>query len=336
MTRVVFHIGYPKTGTTTLQLAFARLPALHYLGKNLRDAPTGATDPRIAPSRLLAQKLFAADTIRFEAALPDLRAILAAALADRRPVLLSDEAFTFAEYMPVGRAYGVPAITDHAVMAGRLKALWPEAEVLVVVREQADFLLAWYLQRAKQGARDGSPATFLAAARATIGTRSLLNALRYDEMYAAYSGAFGGTHVHVLPFEQVRADFGLVIRRAATLAGVPEGQALAAWDNAHNNDREALHPALRRLAIGLPGLRRHSPAPLVRLLRWLAPKAPRIARLTPADRAFLADFFAPSNARLAEFTGLDLAPLGYALPATAAPPADGREPATAPAAGAPP
>jgi hypothetical protein len=117
---------------------------------------------------------------------------------------------------------------------------------------------------------------------------------------------------------------------------VAEGQALAVWGKAHNNDRDALHPALRRLAARLPGLRRHGLAPLAGLLRRLAPKAPRTAELTHADRAFLADFFAPSNARLAEFTGLDLAPLGYALPATAAPPADGREPATAPAAGAPP
>lgn len=314
MSEVVFHIGFPKTGTTTLQFAFARNPEVHYLGKNMRDAPVGHSDPRIVPSILLAKKLLTADTARFEDALPEMQQIIEDAISNGKSVFLSDEAFTFAEYMAVGQAYNASATTDHYAMAERLHRLWPTAKILVSLREQRSFLTSWYLQRRKRGAISHSFDEFLSRAKAGLETRSLLHAIKYDEMYQAYANLFDAKNMRVLLFEQFRLDYGLIVSEAAKAAGVDEKSALEIWGNAHNNNREALHPQIRKYLKHLPnGLVDNIPHPLIKAAKSVFPKVKASAKFSDEDAVFLEEFYAQSNANMARLGNVPLGKFGYSI-----------------------
>jgi hypothetical protein len=310
MARVVFHIGYPKTGTTSLQRCFLTYPETHYLGQILRDSNYDRPDdPRIAPSVMLVRTLHADDPARFEAALPELRKTIAGRIADGRPVIVSDETFSFAEFMKIARTAPAPIRTDHAAFAERLRRLWPGATILVCVREQKSFLISFYLQQLRTGMKLVAFEDYVAE---DFAAGAMLKALRYDAMLDAYRQAFGD-RVRVLAFESYKRRFGDLIAAAAIAAGIaPEGP-VAAWGDRHENAREAqrwyapvLHRALSQVARGLPdGIYQRIRQRLAVVPESVPLRAPLARRLDA--------YFAPSNRRLAEMTGIDLAALGYTV-----------------------
>lgn len=311
MANVVFHIGYPKTGTTTLQKSFFDDRRVYYLGKMLRGGKHAA-DSRTEPSIRLVMDLLSADTTRFEQSLPELQGLIAAPVATGLPVVLSDEAFTFAEYMRLPAISATPVFTDHAVLAGRFRQLWPEATIIVSIREQKSFITSFYLQSLKTGMNFQSFPEYVEAAFATSDRRSVLNALRYDEMYRAYAGAFGPERVKLLPFETYRKDFSLLLATVANAAGIDVGETLARWGGRHDNARKDGYPHARWVheQLSRSGWR-PSERTYLRLSRiWSL--VPDSVEMPPEIAGRLDAFFGPSNRALNAATGLDLETLGYA------------------------
>lgn len=315
---VVFHIGYPKTGTTTLQNCLLRNPQVHCLGETSREGRGGANDPCTLPSQQLINAVVGADTTRFAAALPALRGTLETLLADGRPVLVSDEALTMAEYMRTPTRPRTPALSDHVEIAGRLRQLWPEARVLVSIREQKSFLVSFYLQRLRGDLKFVSFDGYIEAHMANIGRRSILNVLRYDEMYAAYAEAFGGGQVRLMVFESYRDQFGRLIRLVADALGLSGDEAVAAWDGRHENKRGGGYAHARWIHRILSEGRFRLPDAVFHRLHHIFTLVPDRVEIDPAMAKRLDDFFAPSNRTLEAMTGLELSPLGYAVGAAGA------------------
>lgn len=310
MDNVFLHVGFPKTATTTLQLTLqAYGEGCDYLGKGLRELPEPDLSLEIAWAALYV------DTTRFEAMLPGLRARIAARAAATPCLVISDEAFTFVEYMTMGPHWPRQAVTDHAVTAERLARLCPGAAVLMSVREQTAFLDSFYRQKLKRMTADADFAEWVQREIGRLGQRSMLHALRYDEAVEAYAARFGANRVHVSAYETYRTDFGRYLDEVAGMTGLQPERLRAAWGGLHAN------PDLpkRRQRSVVKRLRTLTPAPLRRflpgrlragLLDALAKPAPEVAMPEPAAEAIRAHFAAPNRA-LAECTGLDLEALGY-------------------------
>ena len=312
MENVFLHVGFPKTATTTLQLTLQAYGAgCDYLGKGLRELPEPDLSLEIAWAALYV------DTIRVEAMLPSLRARIAERAAATPCLVISDEAFTFVEYMTMGPHWPRQAVTDHAVTAERLSRLCPGAAVLMSVREQTAFLDSFYRQKLKRMAEDAEFTEWVGREIDRLGQRSMLHALRYDEAFDAYAARFGANRVHVSAYEIYRGDLGLYLDSVAGATGLDSQRLRAAWGGLHANpDRPK-----RRQRETVKRLRALIPAPLRGLLPErlragvldaLAKPAPAVIMPEAAADA-IRDHFAVPNRTLADRTGLDLAALGYPI-----------------------
>ena len=128
MSKTVIHIGFPKTATTTLQSVLMETPECRYVGKGLRESLEPSLSLDVAGAVLFA------DTRRFEEVRAPLAARLREEAAQGTCLVVSDEAFSFAEHMKIGRQWQRQVVTDHEVTAERLFRLCPEAEVIFSVR----------------------------------------------------------------------------------------------------------------------------------------------------------------------------------------------------------
>ncbi len=223
---------------------------------------------------------------------------------------------------------------DSVQVAGRLRELFPEAKILMVVREQRSMILSTYTQYVRAG-----------------GTRSLRRYMRppergsrrmpqfdfrffdYAPLVEHYMGLFGRERVKVLPYEWMArepARFLSEILRFAELdtperlervKTLPFGKRVnraygpfSLWAKRLYNRfflDNTLHPGA---PLHLPeGIERRA----VRLFQAVDAFLPAsFARRARRKRAALiektvADRYAKGNARLCEITGLDLKKIGY-------------------------
>jgi hypothetical protein len=229
--------------------------------------------------------------------------------------VLSNEALSGNQYESV---YPSKATAD------RLKLLFPQARILIVIREQTDMLLSWYKHyvraRLSLSLRDylasDPPSGFAPPFRWEL--------LEYHLLVGHYQQLFGHQNVLVLPIEKLRQGELGFANAVNSFAGVSSLDEL---------------PASRPVNKGLGGMtagwlrhwNRLTGADRTRLAwreRWIDSLGGRIFwqldRIIPAryqksrDRAMieevnclLGDHYARSNRQTAQMTGLDLASMGY-------------------------
>lgn len=194
---LLIHIGYHKTGTTFLQTGLFRSPGF----------------VRAWPASTLREKLVNVSELSFdpEGARADL---LAAAHDDRPPgtvLVASDE-----------RLSGTPHAGgfDSALIARRLAQVFPEAKVLIGIREQADAVYSVY----QQYVRDGGSASvwaYLHPRAPTQVPQPRAEHWEYDRLIALYQDLFGRERVLVLPFEWLRADASEFLARICVFCDAP-------------------------------------------------------------------------------------------------------------------
>lgn len=309
MGRTVIHIGFPKTGTTTLQSALRKTPGCRYVGKGLRDGLTPGL------SLDLAEAVFFSDRRRFRELRGSLTERLGQAGEGASCLVVSDEAFTFAEFMAIGRKWGRQVVTDHEDVADRLAQLLGDATVLMSVREQRAFLRSFHDQTLKRGRDDTPLDTFVQTEIDHASHRSMLGLLRYEACLEAYEARFGAGNVHVSVFEQDRSDYEGYIARVADICGLPADGLLRAWGGGHENTGrpENAGPGLRAARQIVPATVRRMVPNSARSRLAAAMSPPPKPDLSEAHGAWLAEHFAASNAALGARTGLDLARWGYAV-----------------------
>ena len=303
--RPIVHIGYHKTATTWFQSAVYPTASSHrYVSRSVaRQAfldPCGLQFDPAEALRLLDD--------------PD----------DSRPVAICEE--NLSGYIHNGGLHGLMA----PEAARRIKAVLPDARIVIVIRSQPSAIAASYVQYVRGGGTHGI-ARYLYPARRLMGAyrhpykapRFAFEHFEYDRIVAYYDRLFGRENVIVLPFEALRADRGGFLQRLSAETGLLFDPACLT-SHRENVSFGRITLLVGRLLglltarsvmdkyylIGIPGfydVRRL----ILKLLAKIDPTASGTTLLGHRIRADIDARFAQSNRRLSELRDLDLSALGY-------------------------
>ena len=214
---------------------------------------------------------------------------------------------------------------DSKELADRLARTFPNARILVVVREQADMIQSTYDEYVREGGAC-SLTDFLQPKTRYCTPMFRLGHFNYDRLVHYYMTTFGTDSVLVLPFELLRDDASRFVRSIVDFAG---GRATAVPDARTKVNRS--HPAAllsvqRRLNPFLvrDDLNANSIFAIPHGRYYLLPVLEAVTRLVPRSwnerllakrnriiRAHVEGRYVESNQRLATLTGLDLGQFGY-------------------------
>lgn len=303
--RLLLHIGYHKTGTTWLQRVFFCNDESRFV---LPWKRFDLNEWVVAPNGLV----FDADALR-----PSFDAGFEEAERDERIPVISNERFS-------GNPHSAGWDSRH--LADRLRALFPEARVLIMIREQQSMIRSIYYQYV----REGGPLSlerYLEPPKAG-GYRVPLfdfEYYAYHRLIGYYQNLYGPDRVLVLPYEMMRASLDDLTREICAFAGARVPSHLEKeWRNV---GLSAPSVALkRRLNLLFVRDRVNPGAPLSfsRANSLLLRGAAGLDGLLPASirepleekvrvhiEAAVGDRYRESNRRTAELTGLDLGAYGY-------------------------
>ena len=301
--RPIVHIGYHKTATTWFQ----------------NQVWPGATSHDYVARAVTQKALLAPTGMHFETA----QAAALLGVAERtRPVLLSEE--NLSGYPHNGGMHGLIG----PEMARRIRAVLPDAQIVIFVRNQREIVRATYAQYVAGGGTwslrrylGGKAGRHGALTRAYKAPAFEWEHFAFDRLIAQYDELFGAESVHVYPYEWLREPEAFLIRLRRDL-GISLPTGLAARPRANPSLGRGGLLALRfanlftrqsvvnkTTLIDLPGGQglRHA-------AKWLVKRLPSRPLQLPADiEAHIDAFYGESNARLAARRGLPLAALGYPL-----------------------
>lgn len=308
MTGPVFHIGYVKTATTFLQRqVFGRADLGMALGGGPRSRGHVVSGLVLADDYIFDPAALAARFAALEA--PQRAEGLLPVWSEE--VLLGD---------PLAGRYDGPANLR------RLHAAFPQARILITIREQRAMALSMLREYAKQGGT-ASPRDFIGTGQEDPAFSPLLRPdfLRFERAVGFCRDAFGPDRVLVLPQEMLRADPRDYFDRLGRFLDLPLGPPASGRPGGDNVGRGLAAAAINR---GLNRLVRRSPLhrdPGIawrtkdRVVRLFDRAMPRMldARIEARLKAMIAaryrTEFSAGNRALAGMTGLDLHGYGYDL-----------------------
>jgi len=212
--KVLIHVGFPKTGTTFLQRRFfPLLPGARYLDPESEDGGFLADFFERLCYHPVSQPFLDETRKRFETLLEG--------LGEHR-VAVSRESLT-------GNPFEDFANLEK-ICAG-LRYVFGKADIVVVIRRQADFLNSLYVHSVARGCFK-SLHKFLNIRRGEFGRRRpvqehpgidgenlAVGELNYLRVYETYARHFGEEKLHCLLFEQMRRDLGSFSTNLAALFG---------------------------------------------------------------------------------------------------------------------
>ena len=311
MSGVVLHVGFPKTGTTTLQKSvYPHLPGVLYVGKHIPSYGFS--------SRALGDAVHA--VITADSALSDPVPALATAISEFRANCASDTLVISTE------SFAHPTARDFGLVASRLAAAVPDARILLTIRAQEALALSWYQSHGRFAQYLFTHKRESERIRASLSQRAwwdlvqrasssgFLAMLDFDAVVACYEKLFSG-RVTVLPMEWLqRCD----ARYASTLASVLQADAVRCTQllqGAHENRGLSRREVLAGRMLSFVGVRadflEHRSRSALR--RFLSRGAAAERVLHPEIARDIQRVTAKGNARLAARTSIDLAALGYAV-----------------------
>lgn len=298
----LLHIGYHKTGSTFLQ-------------KRVFPEPGFAL---VARAKVLKPAFVEGDPFGFDARI---------ALEIFRPGIEKAQKEGLVPVLSAERLSGNPHSGgyDSKQIAERLVATFPEARVLLVIREQAQMLVSAYKQYIKRG----GPGTIKQYAKPPSEEPRVplfnFRFFEYHRLISYYQSLFGAENVQVLPYELLKASPRAFLERIGAFAET----------NVSSSDSEPVKVSPSALSLSLKRQANRwvvrsdlNPAPLFgidganrALLRLCYKADARMpAGLSVRGERQLRDLaeelvdgrYAKSNATTARLTGLDLEVFGYA------------------------
>jgi sulfotransferase family protein len=316
VTPLLIHIGYHKTATNWFQEPFFGNPASGYqwLGKKPLTHPL---------HRIIRDRPLNFDAVAVQRKFEQL--IAKAEAAGLVPVLSS----------PRLSGHSYSGGYDSKELADRLKQVFPEARILIVIREQRSMIASTYKQYVKAG---GSCTLnqFLDPEwkRGFRVPGFNYSHFEYDLLIAYYQSQYGAENVLALPYELFVRDGRDFVERVAQFAGRPVPDEVLAempYTQRFNPGRSALAVTIARPLNRISKRSDMNPAPLfgissarvqvfrnrilgADLLHWpviraLASRHETRFRLS-VEKA-VGDRYVQSNRTTAELTGVDLAEYGW-------------------------
>jgi Sulfotransferase family len=312
---ILVHIGYHKAASTWLQRElFVDRAGYRWLGKRPASHPV---------RRFVRERPF-----EFDAA--DLRRAFDPLIADAEGAgVVPVVSFERLSGHPFSGGFDVDLIGE------RLAQVFPDARVLIVVREQRAMIVSTYKQYVQVGG--ASPVQHFLEPR--VG-RSLripwfdARYFEYDHLVRYYCRLFGKERVLALPYELFARDGRSFVERVAELGGRPipdDVLSTLRYRRRSNRARSALTIGAVRRLNRFTDHTELNPAPLAewraaaRLSDWLQRTEALDNRLTNGLEArsqsglrraveeWAGDRYAESNRRLADLIGIDLAAHGWTV-----------------------
>jgi hypothetical protein len=212
---------------------------------------------------------------------------------------------------------------DSAILCDRLKALFPDAKILVIFREQRQFLVSCYKQLVREGYA-GSLKAFINPP--STGAKMPLftdNYLKYTHLLNYYYTQFGKENVLALPFELFRRDkneffeqLSVFCDRSIHCADTTQqinaaDKSFQTWVRSFTNHffvQDQINPN--------PIIRMATADRIIRRLCQFAPvKIDRILdrRYQQIPVEYLNEFIAEDNSKLQDMVNIDLKQFGYCL-----------------------
>ncbi len=218
---------------------------------------------------------------------------------------------------------------DRTVICQRLKAVVPQARILLVIREQRSMILSNYMQCLKFGGAAGIEAYLVGKNDGRVPTLSPVF-WQYDKLIALYTAAFGAENLLVLPYEVLASEPSLFIGRICEFVQVKPPANLPFGTKSNARPDYFAYDCLRFASPWLRSSRGNGFAPSLlgrkkgkavhtKLQRWTASVTPTAwndrAKGTLLDRIEkrTAGFYGESNRVTSAMTGIDLASYGYEI-----------------------
>ncbi len=309
--RPLVHIGYPKCASTWLQQLFF----------NRENGFIQAVGP-MGVSLLVSRVLDTGGAIAEQSAVSGLVERCAEKL--KHPQAKGFVPVCSSEHLSGNFMRGAP---DSELLADILKSAFPEARILIVIREQRALLASLYKTLLAWGHSIGVK-QLLAEQPANESWASWLEYLRFHRIINLYVERFGDDNVHVLPYETLCKQPEYELREIQRFAGVSESiapLAAAQFGNVINPNSDYF----RLLTAGLMNrvlINSHSPTGLIRetdnIHQWRIEMLNSERSMGVWDKPFKSllrrkiDFharnkFADSNKLVSARLGLALESLGY-------------------------
>ena len=312
---LLIHIGFHKTGTTFLQRKIFNKKENGFCTPvdriHLRDIFI-QTDP------------FEFDPVKIRA---DLWPNIDQAFQDQLVPVLSHEQISG---QPGGGAYGLRRREKEASrkeIADRLYDCFPQARILIVIREQCDMIQSIYkfLVCGWHGKLSATIGQFLDQSPLNDGYSPLFSMwyIEYHRIVEYYMNLFGQSSILVLPYEWLRDDPNYFINHIRSFVDldsqqtyqsekVNEGYSAAVCEFRRVLNRWIVSP-------NQPGkiskMESRADRLCSRVNRWIPESLHKKTdqELAKKIEKLVAGFYAESNQKTANLTGLDLKSLGYKL-----------------------
>jgi hypothetical protein len=316
---VLVHVGLARTGTTWLQKhVFANSPHIF--------TPADRSLEPMERAKQLARRLCKDDRERFVNELDfDIDAFRRG--CDLIEVPAGKSAVISSERLSGSVLAGG---FDRAILSRRIKAVFPKARILLVIREQRALLMSMYIQYLKYGGWHtiGDFVDPPSDGRLPCFSPSYL---MYDRLIGLYQETFGAANVLVLPYELFATALEDYVGAICAFAGVPELPAFPLNKVENARRRNVSSYALRKVAYRFRPSSANAFAPsalprrfragtiqgLRALIDMVVPQAleRRLSQRLKAElnSAIPAGFYADSNRRAAALASLPLARFGYEL-----------------------
>ncbi len=304
---LLIHVGLHKTGSTWLQ-------------KRVFEAKNGHEIAYCGDVAMIHGQFILPDSDAFDPEVPRqaFAPLLMKAAAAGQLAVLSDEALA-------GRPFH--AKYQREVQAARLAAAFPDAKILITIREQRRIIYSMYGQYLRFG-YTSSLQDFLAPAPAQSFLHPVLDRAYYDyeRLIRSYERHFPTDNILLVPMEWMVSDPNGVLRFLSAqigtdLSAVGAGQAGRIENPALSDLAYAALRQANRLvsqdARGLGRATRFNANAIAYRVDRLTPDAlrrsMRAARMALIDQT-LGDTYALSNQKVAARIGHDLAAYGYRVP----------------------
>ena len=314
---ILIHIGLRKSGSNWLRS--------NLFGPDDRGfwVPGDMATPGMTRGWVFMRQLFLDDLDRL---LPDEEFDPAALRAQLEPLVVpAGKCAVFTAARLGGHPYSNGI--DRSQLCNRVKQVFPNARILIVIREQRSMILSSYIQHLEVGGAD-SMQQFTDGK--WDGSRPVLTPhfFKYDRLVRLYQGVFGAENVLTLPMEMIGANPQDFINRICRFSNIDTPEDLPFHIKA--NERVAYFPyiALRRI---VPLFRSskgnaYGPALLGRKLGksvhlWMVDAVGKVVprsldnwtkeRLRRQIEEITGDTYAASNRATEKLIGMDLGAFGY-------------------------
>ncbi|MDJ0795251.1 MAG: hypothetical protein QNJ51_00190 [Calothrix sp. MO_167.B12] len=301
---LLIHIGYPKVASTWLQKAI------------FNDENAGFITPWGACSAEALDAFALTNSFRFSA--EETYKLFEPGLkqANERDLIpvISHESLSGNQ---MGQNYWGKEVAD------RMYAVFPDARILIMLREQKSILMSSYQQHIKTGGNK-TINRFIGVDINKAGFKPIcrLEHLEYDLLISYYQTLFGNKNVLVLPLELLKKDKIFFIKKLLDFTG-SQGK-IASNDVLHNVSPKAGTLAFRRMINCLMQPTDFSGAKIplqhrlaVGLSQLMDPLIPESVHKNIKNNwqncidDYVQDQFKKSNQKTSELTGINLSEFGY-------------------------